>query len=381
MQSPRTPRSSLYSQLRAYSTFPKTLSNEFKRLPVKLLDQDIPHLAVVPSNSPIRPAHEAGTNFFFCSRTTEARRRVFQPQTLFPEIESATFIASLDFCKSRHKLLCGTKNNFATPSRLIDCHSSPPSVIKPQLGTPYIALSYIWGQNRHYESIWSTHQTEPIGPLEIPIPRCPRTVLDAQIVVRKLGYRYLWVDQICINQEDSNDKQSQIETMDQIYGGAELTIVAAAGSHSDHGLPGVAFTKRQVTRSLEFDGIRVTCMPNDAQSLIRSSTWSTRAWTHQEALLSRRLLFFTDSEAYFECHSMQVRESMRWDFNALHGKQGKLFSFFNSALFLQGMSHTDFYVRTHTSALLRFYRIVKDFTSRSMSCEEDALRDLIFGKL
>ncbi|KAK2013427.1 heterokaryon incompatibility, partial [Colletotrichum eremochloae] len=163
--------------------------------------------------------------------------------------------------------------------RLIDCGVTPPSVVRSPPEAPYLALSYVWGQHGNQGSIGSTFKVRSAVPIEITPRYLPKTILDAQLVVRKLGYRYLWVDQICINQEDPDDKQSQIEIMDKIYGGAELTIVAAAGSHNDYGLPGVSSTLRQSMQSLELDGIRIVRMPNDPSRLIRSSTWSTRAWT------------------------------------------------------------------------------------------------------
>ncbi|XP_044724639.1 uncharacterized protein HRG_02535 [Hirsutella rhossiliensis] len=46
----------------------------------------------------------------------------------------------------------------------------------------------------------------------------------------------------------------------------------------------------------------VKCRPQKA-ALVRNRRWNTRGWTYQELLLSRRLLFFTDSQVYFQCMS------------------------------------------------------------------------------
>lgn len=52
---------------------------------------------------------------------------------------------------------------------------------------------------------------------------------DAITVTQSLGYRYLWIDQHCIDQSDPVQKQYQIANMDKIYANSDLTIIAAAG--------------------------------------------------------------------------------------------------------------------------------------------------------
>jgi len=54
-----------------------------------------------------------------------------------------------------------------------------------------------------------------------------------------MGERYLWVDALCIIQDDSMDKEWQIARMGSIYSSAVFTIVAACGVDADAGLPGV----------------------------------------------------------------------------------------------------------------------------------------------
>ena len=42
---------------------------------------------------------------------------------------------------------------------------------------------------------------------------------------------------------------------------------------------------------------------------IRDSQWSTRGWTYQEAILSRRRLVFTEEQVYWECRGMALNET------------------------------------------------------------------------
>ncbi|KAF2036390.1 heterokaryon incompatibility, partial [Setomelanomma holmii] len=130
----------------------------------------------------------------------------------------------------------------------------------------------------------------------------PRTVTDAIVVTKALIYRYLWVDELCINQGDTLHRDSQIKKMDQIYRGADLTIVAAAGDHKHHGLPGVGSPWRTSKLfMLPGKGAVLSIGPDPMGRIWRSSTWWKRAWTFQEGYLSRRLLVFTDNQMLVLC--------------------------------------------------------------------------------
>lgn len=106
----------------------------------------------------------------------------------------------------------------------------------------------------------------------------PRTVEDAITVTKNLDYRYLWVDELCIEQNDSSHRASQIGKMDRIYKGADLTIVAACGDNKNYGLPGVSTTSRIIHPVIHLeDGSIFNIGPEPGLS-IRESPWWDRAW-------------------------------------------------------------------------------------------------------
>ncbi|PSN62948.1 hypothetical protein BS50DRAFT_455258, partial [Corynespora cassiicola Philippines] len=89
----------------------------------------------------------------------------------------------------------------------------------------YLALSYVWGSAKTIQ----TTKTN-IGALEkqnsliMHAGSLPRTIRDAMTFVKRLGQRYLWVDSLCIVQDDGVEKHSQIAMMHEIYSAAYVTI-------------------------------------------------------------------------------------------------------------------------------------------------------------
>ena len=90
----------------------------------------------------------------------------------------------------------------------------------------YVALSYIWGSAQKF-----TLNKSNIRQLHLPLGlvpflgRCvPETIRDAMLVIRQMGERYLWVDALCIQQDDQLEKHTQIELMHRVYGNAIFAL-------------------------------------------------------------------------------------------------------------------------------------------------------------
>ncbi len=58
-----------------------------------------------------------------------------------------------------------------------------------------------------------------------------------------------------------------------------------------------------------------------ADDTIKLSDWITRAWTYQEALLSRRRIIFTDEQVYYECESMYCYEVFDFPWQLVHNAE------------------------------------------------------------
>ncbi|KAF2786839.1 HET-domain-containing protein, partial [Melanomma pulvis-pyrius CBS 109.77] len=199
----------------------------------------------------------------------------------------------LDKCRDSHALVSSQCTPLQilprAPLRVIDCRARTVRLAEPH--EPYICLSYVWGK-------YSTISTFDGAALPSGLPQ---TIEDAIFVALELGIPQLWVDQYCINQKDLEEKMKTIQDMNLIYGGAELTIVAASGEDASGGLPGIRGTPRQIRRLVK-SGDCTFWMSKDISMSFRSSRWNTRGWTYQEGLLSRRRLVFTDARLYCQCN-------------------------------------------------------------------------------
>lgn len=185
--------------------------------------------------------------------------------------------------------------------RVINVDSA--NVIPFPQDTPYVALSYQWGADQKLKlkkDNLTLLQTPDF--FNTPDGQPTQTILDAMAVTRQLGHKYLWVDALCIIQDDMQSITRNVDSMDLVYQDAVLTIVAAAGNNAYHGLPGVSTTQRtEGQMRAEIGPVIVANMLENANGAINFTRWNTRGWTFQEKLLSKRLLTFTNSQVYYHC--------------------------------------------------------------------------------
>lgn len=109
-------------------------------------------------------------------------------------------------------------------------HLEEPSAGKTE---SYVALSYCWGGGQ--EEIMTTKANRPEKLREIALGSLPQTIQDAITVTRELRYKYIWVDAICIVQDDEEDCAREVSAMSLVYSGASLTISAAKANNSKQG--------------------------------------------------------------------------------------------------------------------------------------------------
>ena len=146
----------------------------------------------------------------------------------------------------------------------------------------YIALSYVWGRVACLQLlIQNQEELMKRRSLKRHWHEIPQTIKDAILLVRKMGFRYLWVDALCLVQDNPLDMLQGINHIDLIYGGAMLTFIAAAGSDANTGLPGVRDSSRRYEQPTEEvkEGVRMTVV-DSLDDLLKTSVYSYRAWTY-----------------------------------------------------------------------------------------------------
>lgn len=141
-------------------------------------------------------------------------------------------------CVSNHKHCLPKPEKRPLPSRLVNVGigESPTLTLCNTQGFEgeYIALSYCWGQKS--QPVMNTKSTSSQFMNEgLPVQKLPQTIQDAICVTRKLGIQYLWVDVLCIIQDSREDKDKEIEKLQDYFSNAYITISAASASSCESG--------------------------------------------------------------------------------------------------------------------------------------------------
>ncbi|QDS76028.1 hypothetical protein FKW77_005064 [Venturia effusa] len=169
----------------------------------------------------------------------------------------------------------------------------------------YVALSYCWGPPP-----WFRTEKAVFDSLReaIPMKDLPGTLREAVVVTRVMGLRFLWIDALCIIQDDPDDWATEAATMCTVYQKAIFTITAARASTCTGGL----FAERDGVRVLPFM-LEVSLATRTAHCQFtpmprREIVWGmedlmlyNRAWVLQEMILSTRALIYDPDCVRWEC--------------------------------------------------------------------------------
>lgn len=232
----------------------------------------------------------------------------------------------IDDCVDKHECCRrAASQSPRLPTRLVDCTDlAHPRLVSAPDGEhgQYLALSYVWGkgsEKTHYRTTTSNLPTyeHKIDPRVLPL-----TIRDAIYVTHKLGFRWLWVDSLCIIQDSDSDKTHEIGRMHHVYRYAHVTIMAGSAEGVGSGF----LQERSPPDDVALPFICPPYPPNSTErqydhsapqklqvgQVYLANYWTreykdelgcmaTRAWCMQEYLLSPRALIFTPRTILFRC--------------------------------------------------------------------------------
>ncbi|KAF8854624.1 HET-domain-containing protein [Acephala macrosclerotiorum] len=188
--------------------------------------------------------------------------------------------------------------------------------------TKYATLSHCWGVDR--VEVKLTKNSLAAFHDRIVLESLSKTFRDAVHITQKLGIEYLWIDSLCIIQDDPEDWRKESTAMSEVYGNSYINIAA---SSARNGSEGCFYDNNERIERLQvkakswideqecFQTLEV--VPN--MMIQNSITWSalaSRGWALQERLLSPRTLHFTAAQLFWECNSELKCESFPLDIPA-----------------------------------------------------------------
>jgi hypothetical protein len=198
----------------------------------------------------------------------------------------------LAICLNTHGSLCDSlegENDVAMspsqPSDLLAIDLVDMCICNLAEGAEYLALSYCWPA-AEYLTLKKDNREEISRPgaLDDNFGKLPGTVQDAISCAKKLPCRYLWIDALCIVQDDGDHKDYQLRQMDRVYGCASLTLVCAypvARDSSDpcSGFPGYDKSDQARSRTVRnFNGLRIMIASPNIDDYLQRTRWYTRCW-------------------------------------------------------------------------------------------------------
>ncbi|KAF4622768.1 hypothetical protein G7Y89_g14259 [Cudoniella acicularis] len=216
-------------------------------------------------------------------------------------------------CGESH-LACEEHVTKPLPTRVIDVGSikgglSEKIFVSKGKCADWVALSHCWGGV--IQKSTTTTNLQDREQLLI-VEELPKNFRNAIEITRWLGYRYLWIDSLCILQDSHEDWVREATQMANVYKHAVVTIAAESAMSSETGIlrerntdaGAIAIPYCSLSQGIEGKFyIRELSYGDEIHPL------QQRAWTLQEVFLSPRVLHFTNQQIIWSCHTTSLPES------------------------------------------------------------------------
>jgi hypothetical protein len=207
-------------------------------------------------------------------------------------------------CDQEHELCLTARSQHGLPKRVLDISPLDDRVflyISKSEALHYATLSYCWGPSLPLKTLTANIVDHCKG---IPLDAFTQTLRDGIRVAKAFGFKYLWIDALCIIQDDPLDWAEQAAAMTDIYHKCSLNISAEHSRDCNDGLIRrirdygctVASLTSQATQL-----VAVTAPVSWHEDHLSESPLSKRGWVFQEALVSPASLRYTICGIEWEC--------------------------------------------------------------------------------
>ncbi|KAF2644098.1 HET-domain-containing protein [Massarina eburnea CBS 473.64] len=241
----------------------------------------------------------------------------------------------------------------------------------------YAALSHCWGTTKPCVTEKRSLEDRTNG---IPLHTLSKTFQDAITITRKLGIRYLWIDSLCIVQDDDEDWSEEVANMSNVYRNSTVTILADGKLNKDGtcSAPLDDTSDRKISKAIPCvnkDGAEchVYSRPQMGTTDMvphhdryRSRELHRRGWTFQERILSPRMIHYTPDEIAWECTTQQCCECSPTP--VVFGNTNNL-----KKRLLRDDASTCHEQWDPMDRSIQWHRLVEEFTMRKFSRDSDRL--------
>ncbi|KAK5991269.1 hypothetical protein PT974_09549 [Cladobotryum mycophilum] len=201
------------------------------------------------------------------------------------------------------------------PSRCIDVGGSGDIVLRDCAGVrgSYITLSHRWTDETQQSKTTKNNWGLRLHGLEF--DNLSKSLNEVISFTRQLGVRYIWIDSICIIQDDPADLHKELLNMAQYYQNSLFTLASEIGTKHTNGLLRLP---NQIDKLIQLPYMdsgkqrgnlyvyKQKWKTNDRYlSEVGRSELLSRGWVFQEWFLSGRIVHFAPSDTYLECRSQR----------------------------------------------------------------------------
>lgn len=214
-------------------------------------------------------------------------------------------------CTTEHTACGSVGLSSPLPTRVVDV--SDPTNVKliesSGMTGRYLCLSHCWGEHQPLRTLTSNYADHLSS---IPWSKIPETFQDAITLTRKLGFSYIWIDSLCIVQDDAADWEAEARKMMDIYQNCFLTIAGTSSPSSNTGLFLETQIPAEISGTTEQGDAYTYHLRPSVQHFSHSNMpgvflqrWPllTRAWVLQERLLAPRVIHVARPELFWECRA------------------------------------------------------------------------------